>query len=98
MFGKKKEVKSYEYKVKYCIIGLMNEPQVLTVSTGKEPLKTKRWNEENDLTIGRPPFAPVTKNNKDFTKVVKRIFVHYAYMNASEFMKRLVIINVEEVK
>lgn len=95
MFGKKKEVKSYEYKVKYCIIGLMNEPQVLKVSTGREPLKAKRWNEESDLTFGNK-FA-VTKNNKDLTKVVKRIFVHYAYMNASEFMKRLVIISVEEV-
>lgn len=95
MFGKKKEVKSYEYKVKYCIIGLMNEPQVLKVSTGREPLKAKRWNEESDLTFGNK-FA-VTKNNKDLAKVVKRIFVHYAYMNASEFMKRLVIISVEEV-
>ena len=95
MFGKKKEVKSYEYKVKYCIIGLLNEPQVLKVSTGREPLKAKRWNEESDLTLGNK-FA-VTKNNKDLAKVVKRIFVHYAYMNASEFMKRLVIISVEEV-
>ena len=95
MFGKKKEVKSYEYMVKYCIIGLMNEPQVLKVSTGREPLKAKRWNEESDLTFGNK-FA-VTKNNKDLAKVVKRIFVHYAYMNASEFMKRLVIISVEEV-
>ena len=95
MFGKKKEVKSYEYKVKYCIIGLMNEPQVLKVSTGREPLKAKRWNEESDLTLGNK-FA-VTKNNKDLAKVGKRIFVQYAYMNASEFMKRLVIISVEEV-
>ena len=95
MVSKKKEVKSYEYKVKSCIIGLMNEPQVLKVSTGREPLKAKRWNEESDLTFGNK-FA-VTKNNKDLAKVVKRIFVHYAYMNASEFMKRLVIISVEEV-
>ena len=48
MFGKKKEVKSYEYMVEYCIIGIMSAPTKLTISL-KNPLNQVKFTGEADM-------------------------------------------------
>ena len=99
MFGKKKEkeVKSYEYMVEYCIIGLMTQPATLHIKL-KNPLKATKFNGEADTlfssnkSIQKPS---INKYSSDLVIVMGKIFASYAYMDLAEFKKRLVIISIE---
>ena len=93
MFGKKKEVKSYEYMVEYCIIGIMSAPTKLTISL-KNPLNQVKFTGEADMLF-ESGSKYVRKTNKDLVSVMGAIFASYAYMDIAEFRKRLVIISIE---
>lgn len=92
MFGKSKEVKSYEYMVEYCIIGLMSKPTTLAIKLD-EPLKTTHFNGNADVLFNSNKV--VHRINKDLMKVMGKIFESYAYMDLAEFKKRIVIIDIE---
>ena len=93
MFGKKKEVKSYEYMVEYCIIGLMTKPATLHIEL-KNPLQSTKFTGESDMLF-ESGSKYVRKTNKDLVSVMGAIFASYAYMDIAEFRKRLVIISIE---
>ena len=95
MFGKKKEVKSYEYMVEYCIIGLMTRPATLHIEL-KNPLNQVKFTGEADMLF-ESGSKYVRKTNKDLVSVMSAIFTQYVYMDIAEFRKRLVIIDIEEV-
>ena len=93
MFGKKKEeVKSYEYMVEYCIIGLMARPATLHIEL-KHPLKATKFNGNADVLFNSNKI--VHRTNPDLVTVMGKIFESYAYMDLAEFKKRLVIIDIE---
>ena len=92
MFGKKKEVKSYEYMVEYCIIGLMTKPATLHIEL-KNPLQSTKFTGDADMLFNSNKI--VHKTNKDLMAVMSKIFSSYAYMDLAEFKKRLVIISIE---
>lgn len=92
MFGKsKKEVKSYEYMVDYCIIGLMTQPTTLHI-TLDSPLKQTQF---NDVQMVEKYHKTMSVTNQDLLRVMNAIFTSYAYMDLAEFKKRLVIIDIE---
>ena len=91
MFGKK-EVKSYEYMVEYCIIGLMTRPATLCIEL-KAPLQSTKFTGDADMLFNSNKL--VHKTNKDLMTVMSKIFASYAYMDLAEFKKRLVIISIE---
>ena len=91
MFGKK-EVKSYEYMVEYCIIGLMTKPATLHIEL-KNSLQYKKFTGDADMLFNSNKI--VHKTNKDLMAVMSKIFSSYAYMDLAEFKKRLVIISIE---
>lgn len=94
MFGKK-EVKSYEYMVEYCIIGLMTKPATLCIEL-KNPLQSTKFTGDADMLF-ESGSKYVRKTNKDLVSVMSAIFTQYVYMDIAEFRKRLVIIDIEEV-
>lgn len=92
MFGKKKEVKSYEYMVEYCILGLMSKPTTLHITLDRR-LETTHFNGNADVLFNSNKV--VHRTNKDLMTVMGKIFESYAYMDLAEFKKRIVIIDIE---
>ena len=99
MFGKKNkenEVKYYNYKIVYKIIGVVEEWTTIYVKTEKEFISTKITNTDSLAFKEGFEVLPFWKNSKNpLTNAIGEIYEQYVYFDPAEFRKRLVIKEIE---